>query len=207
MPPSTPTTDTEERIFAAALHVFARKGKEGARMQEIADAAQINKAMLHYYFRSKDRLYEEALRFVFRRSLQTIGEMLGEQDTFADMLRVFIDSYIDYIAADDDKIRLMVNENLSGGAVLRRIVEPEIRERLAPPRQFVEQLEAAIAAGEVRPVDPFQTLLTTISGCLFFLVMYPFVELVVPGAAADREAFIAARKAHLFDLLYNGLKA
>ncbi len=41
-------TETEERIFEAALHVFARKGKDGARMQEIADAAGINKAMLHY---------------------------------------------------------------------------------------------------------------------------------------------------------------
>ena len=51
-------SNTEEQIFDAALTIFSRKGKDGARMQEIAEEAGMNKALLHYYFRSKDRLYE-----------------------------------------------------------------------------------------------------------------------------------------------------
>ncbi|NNE47360.1 MAG: helix-turn-helix transcriptional regulator, partial [Rhodothermales bacterium] len=50
--------DTEQQILEAALNVFSRKGRDGARMQEIADLAGINKALLHYYFRSKNGLYE-----------------------------------------------------------------------------------------------------------------------------------------------------
>src|SRR3954470_4779926 len=52
--------DTEQRILDAAHHVFVRRGTAGARMQEIAAAAGVNQALLHYYFRSKDRLSKAA---------------------------------------------------------------------------------------------------------------------------------------------------
>lgn len=59
----TPKTDaaadsTEQRIFDAAHEIFVQKGLDGAKMQEIADKAGINKALLHYYFRDKQRLFE-----------------------------------------------------------------------------------------------------------------------------------------------------
>jgi AcrR family transcriptional regulator len=63
-PPPEPDRDTEERILDAAHHVFVRQGTAGARMQEIAREAGVNHAMLHYYFRSKERLAET----VFRRA-------------------------------------------------------------------------------------------------------------------------------------------
>ena len=49
---------TEDKIFEAATIVFEEKGLAGARMQNIADRAGINKALLHYYFRTKDHLFE-----------------------------------------------------------------------------------------------------------------------------------------------------
>lgn len=52
---------TEQLILEAAKKVFIRKGMHGARMQEIADEAQINKALLHYYYRSKQQLFEAVL--------------------------------------------------------------------------------------------------------------------------------------------------
>jgi AcrR family transcriptional regulator len=54
--------NTEERILDAAKKVFMQKGSAGARMQDIADAAGINKALLHYYFRSKEKLFEVIFR-------------------------------------------------------------------------------------------------------------------------------------------------
>ncbi len=71
-------SDTERQIFDAALQVFARKGKDGARMQAIADRADINKAMLHYYFRSKDKLYEQVFAFTMRRFMASFGASLRE---------------------------------------------------------------------------------------------------------------------------------
>ena len=54
--------DTEGQILDAAKNVFQKKGMDGARMQEIADAAGINKAMLHYYYRSKQLLFEAVFK-------------------------------------------------------------------------------------------------------------------------------------------------
>jgi TetR/AcrR family transcriptional regulator len=61
-------TDTEQKIIQAAHAVFLEKGMQGARMQEIADRAGINKALLHYYFRSKDKLFDA----VFEETVATI---------------------------------------------------------------------------------------------------------------------------------------
>ena len=68
--------ETENSIFEAALDVFSRKGKDGARMQEIADAAGINKAMLHYYFRSKDLLYESVFGHVARHFFSALEAVM-----------------------------------------------------------------------------------------------------------------------------------
>jgi len=64
---------TEEKIVEAARTIFIKKGLSGARMQEIADEAGINKAMLHYYFRSKDMLFE----MIFRQSAQKLFAKLN----------------------------------------------------------------------------------------------------------------------------------
>lgn len=205
MPSETSYTETEERIFEAALTVFARKGKDGARMQEIADEAAINKAMLHYYFRSKDQLYEAVFDYVFRRFMGSFAAALQETKSFAETLHTFIDSYVDFVASHRRVVRLMVTEQLSGGAVMQQRLGTLFRSGEAPPQLFVQRVEAAIANGEIRAVDPLQTMLTIVSGCIFSFIAAPMVRLLIPAAADDEAAFIQQRKAHLFDLLYHGL--
>ena len=65
---------TEERIFEAATDVFLDKGMDGARMQDIANHAGINKALLHYYFRTKDHLFNAVFELIARNDV-SFGEM------------------------------------------------------------------------------------------------------------------------------------
>ena len=67
---------TEQTILQAAKKVFIQKGMEGARMQEIADEAGINKALLHYYFRSKDKLFEAIFQDAILKFIPDMMEML-----------------------------------------------------------------------------------------------------------------------------------
>jgi TetR/AcrR family transcriptional regulator len=198
-------SDTERQIFDAALQVFARKGRDGARMQAIADAADINKAMLHYYFRDKETLYAEVFAFTMRRFMASFGASLKEAPTFAETLQVFIEGYVDFVRSNEDAMRLMVNENLAGGTLLgdhlRRLKQSDD----APPQILIDKIEAAVDAGEIRPVDPHQTVLSVVSACIFFFVTQPTVQQMHPDAADDWSAFIEDRKDHLFDLLYHGL--
>jgi len=198
-------SESERAIFDAALRVFACEGRRGARMQEIADAAGINKAMLHYYFRDKETLYEEVFAFTMRRFMASFGSSLKEAPTFEQTLRAFIDGYVDFVRSNEDAMRLMVNENLRGGSLLGRHLREATKAGDAPPTILVETIASAAEAGEIRPVDPDHTVISVISTCLFFFVARPTVEIMHPAAGEDWNAFVEARKDHLFDLIYHGL--
>ena len=196
--------DTEERIITAARSVFARKGKDGARMQEIADEAGINKAMLHYYFRSKDKLYEAVFRHVFKQFTIQYSAAVQEGSSFAHTLKLFIECFVDSIKEKPDIVRLMVTENLSGGSILGNLIT-EKEHQMAPPSILRSKLEEAIQTGEIRPVEPDHALLTVLSCCLFFFIWAPTIHIKIP-ASKDWEAFIESRKEHIFDMIFNGLQ-
>jgi TetR/AcrR family transcriptional regulator len=203
--PQSEYSDTERQIFDAALQVFAREGRHGARMQAIADAADINKAMLHYYFRDKETLYEEVFAYTIRRFMASFGESLKEAPTFEETLRAFIDGYVEFVRTDEAAMRLMVQENLAGGSPLGEHLRDANNAEDAPPRILVETIASAVAAGEIRAVDPHHTALSVVSTCLFFFVARPTVEIMHPDAGDDWGAFVEERKDHLFDLIYHGL--
>lgn len=203
--PLSEYSDTERQIFDAALQVFAREGRHGARMQTIADAADINKAMLHYYFQDKQTLYEEVFTYTIRKFMSSFDASLKDAPTFEETLRVFIDGYVDFVRSNEDAMRLMVQENLAGGSPLGEYLRDATDADDAPPRILVETIASAVAAGEIRAVDPHHTALSVISTCLFFFVARPTVQIMHPAAGDDWNAFVEARKDHLFDLIYHGL--
>lgn len=197
--------ETEERIFKAALKVFAAKGKAGARMQEIADEAGINKSMLHYYFRSKEKLYEAVFGYVFQRfAFQEINSTLEHAKTYKDTLRGFINGFIDAHHNDQAVIRLMANENLAGGTTMGKIISQKSHDE-SPPSVLVKKTIEAIERGEIRPVDPEHMLLTILSSCVFFMIWAPTIQVKFPEAAQNWDAFVEARKKHVFEMFYYGL--
>jgi len=91
------STETENRILEAARKVFIAKGMEGARMQEIADEAHINKALLHYYFRSKELLFEKVFVEAVQHAFPSIAEFVTSDNPFWDKIDFFIDRYLSLI--------------------------------------------------------------------------------------------------------------
>lgn len=85
--------DTEKKIIKAAREVFIEKGLEGARMQEIADRAGINKALLHYYFRSKDRMFDAVFQDIAGKIIPIFTEKLKSEQNLSDLLKSFIGFY------------------------------------------------------------------------------------------------------------------
>jgi len=88
---------TEQKILEAARKVFVRKGFDGARMQEIADEAGINKALLHYYFRSKERLFQMIFEQAFAQFVPALGRILSRDVSLEEKVSAFIDQYIDLL--------------------------------------------------------------------------------------------------------------
>jgi TetR/AcrR family transcriptional regulator len=87
--------DTEKRILDAARTVFIRRGTSGARMQEIAEEAGVNQALLHYYFRSKERLSEAVFAETAGRMFPAVIGILGGDFTIDEKIDRIVDTYLD----------------------------------------------------------------------------------------------------------------
>jgi TetR/AcrR family transcriptional regulator len=200
-------TESEEKIFLAALDVFSRKGKSGARMQEIADHAGMNKALIHYYFRSKERLYEEVFSFVMHRYLLNLAASLEDNASFEEMLREFINRFLDLLN-EHPTLPLFILRELSEGAP---VMEEKIRQIIVPsgsglPAVFTERFMSAAAAGEIRDLGASQTLITIMGACIYFFAGYPVLAALMPDIASDRDASLQERKQHIYELVMYGLK-
>lgn len=87
----------QERIKIAATKVFTLKGLEGARMQDIADEANINKAMLHYYFRNKKQLFEIIFEEKLHKIFGAMELLIFSKDAFENRIRAFVEKQISIV--------------------------------------------------------------------------------------------------------------
>lgn len=199
----------EELILNAASDVFIEKGLSGARTQEIADRAGINKTLLHYYFRTKENIFARILQRVFSSFLAQIDSAIADDAPFPIALRTFIDSFVDYIAARP-KVPLFIMQELSqGGNIVREVISATL-ERVNLPNRMVRLIAKEIEEGNLEPVDPIQTVVTVLGACIYYFAAEPIIGAVLskvqPGLVLDRERFIAQRKEEIFRVLYYGLK-
>lgn len=163
------TNDTETQILEAAKQVFIRKGFAGARMQEIADAAQINKSMLHYYFRSKEKLFERIMQEAIALMQPRMKEALSGEAPVLQKLEQMVHSYIDTIS-QNPHIPLFVLHELSQN---RQDFASRMREAMQEDQtmqRFMAQVVAEQQAGKLKPMQPLHLMLSVMS-----LIMFPFI--------------------------------
>ncbi len=89
---------TKEKIIQAAQQVFIRKGMDGARMQEIADEAGINKALLHYYFHSKELLFKEVFYGILSQLIPGLIVIFKGSEPFLDKIEAIVSEYDTYMS-------------------------------------------------------------------------------------------------------------
>ena len=198
----------EEQILHAAMQVFVEKGRHGARMQEIADRAGVNKAMLHYYFRSKDKLYATIFRMVLQRYARQFQFSIDASAGIETILRSFIDGFIEMLSHHPRLPMFIARELSEGGAIVSRVVGEMIDEGIfTVPRTMLHIIEERRDRGEIENVDdPVQFVITLLGGCVYFFIAEPLIGVILPMEETDRDVFIAARKEALFRHLCFGIK-
>ncbi len=205
---SSYSSETEQRIFDSAREVFIRDGRDGARMEEIARHAGINKALLHYYFRSKEKLYQ----VIFQREFQrVIGDLLDSLPLDLDtshFLQFFINNYINRLSQNSHVIQFMLWEIRSGGENMREFLQELFSsDRLNfTPQRVIEKFQQAMKKGEIRKTDPHQLLLSIISMCIYTFIAGPIIQAIFPEINTLDTKFINKRKKEIFQLVWNGIK-
>jgi TetR/AcrR family transcriptional regulator len=194
---------TEQRIFEAAHEVFTQKGMDGAKMQEIADKAGINKALLHYYYRSKEKLYEAVVKAIMAKAVPNVRKVIESDLPLEEKITRFIDFYIGLIAKNTF-IPLFIISEINKHP--DRFFEQVLPKDLPQPEIFFRQVEDEIAAGRIRPVKPQHLIMHIISMCIFPFLGKPLLGLFLGITPQDMKTLLDERKREVTDFVLAGLR-
>jgi TetR/AcrR family transcriptional regulator len=162
---------TEQRILAAAKKIFVQHGMTGARMQDIADEAGINKAMLHYYFRSKEKLFEMIFQEAMGKLLPKVLAIFNSEEALFTKIERFCEQYIGTVI-ENPYIPLFVIYELNRDP--KRLIELMWQGGKKPAlEKLAEQIKDEISKGSIRAIDPLQLILNMMSLCVFPFVAKP----------------------------------
>lgn len=196
---------TEERILKAATTIFREKGREGARMQEIADAAGINKALLHYYFRSKDLLFERVFIESARLFFSRLNEVLqSDVDIFQKITRL-CEAYIS-LSVENPFIPVFVIGEMNRSQdifISKMFTATQSRPDFS---LFRQQLQYAAAAGIIRPVAPQQLIMNILGLCIFPVIAKPMMQFNMGIGEKEFMAMMEERKRLVPELIISSLK-
>src|SRR5680860_391463 len=194
---------TEQDILNAAISIFQRKGMAGARMQEIADEAKINKAMLHYYFRNKQKLFEAVFMQAFQKFAPHVNGIFNSEASVFEKIQEFTDSYISFV---------IENPYLPTFLIQEININPEFatsffKAHSAPdPALFEKQIAEEIKKGILKPVEPKQLMLNLFSLCAFPFVGSGLVKGILKLDKNLFNAMMEERKKLIAELMINSIK-
>lgn len=195
--------NTEEKIFNAARTVFQKKGFAGARMQEIADEAGINKAMLHYCFKNKQLLFEAVFMNAFSQLAPQINSIFNSNDSVFEKIEKFTANYIAFVIENPHLPPFVIQEMNNNPEFVMNFLHHENRPN---PSIFITQIEKEIEAGIIKPLKPKQLLMD-----LFSLTVFPFAaHMLVKGLLQISEAefneMMEERKTSIATQIINSIK-
>jgi AcrR family transcriptional regulator len=195
---------TEQKIKEAAIKVFTAKGKAGARMQDIADEANINKAMLHYYFRNKQKLFELVFEEKLIELFSAFQLILTSELDFEGKIRNFVEKEIDMISKYPMLPMFILNEvGKSPEIMLNKFSNsgPKIFKEY-----FKELVEVEVKSKRIRPVDYRQLLMNLMSLCIYPILAKPLIQNVMNINNKEFNEIIQKRKRLVSELILNDLK-
>ena len=197
------TENTETEILIAAKEIFQQKGMAGARMQEIADKAKINKALLHYYYRSKQLLFEAVFKSAFSLLAPQLNKVLNDDSDLFEKIRKFTENYVSFVIKHPYLPNFVVQE-------LNK--NPEFVQKLRSEKNFPSiekfklQVSDAINQGIIKPIEAEQLFINIIS-----LNIFPFIgePLLMALINVDKESYnilLENRKTEVAEFIINSIK-
>jgi AcrR family transcriptional regulator len=159
---------TEARIKAAAKTIFTQKGYAASRTRDIAEEAGINLALLNYYFRSKEKLFDMIMLESMQDFAHTIGGVFNDETSSLDQkIQSLVNNYIDMLMAQPDLPLFILSELRAHPSDL--IMKMGIKENLIKSH-FLKQIQEAILAGKIPPMHPLHFIMNMMG-----MIVFPFI--------------------------------
>ena len=189
------SAETRARILDAALSEFALHGLAGARTERIATAADVNKALLYYYFESKEKLYLAALEMIAAKVRDsTMAVFLREGSAGERVLRSALNHFdriysqpVFQTLMQQEMIRLRMGESTAVNPLVEKLFRPMGEKTLAV-------VEEGIRCGELIPVESSQVMYAALGANVFYFLSAPMMRLIAGADPMERSALEFRRK-------------
>lgn len=194
---------TELEILNAAKEIFEQKGMAGARMQEIADKANINKALLHYYYRSKQLLFEAVFKSAFTLLAPQLNKVLNDDcDLFEKIIR-FTDSYGSFVIKHPYLPNFIIQELNKNPEFIQTL---RAEKHFPSIEKFKTQVSKATTHGTIKPIEAEQLLINIISLNVFPFISEPLLMALINMDKVQYNKILFARKTEVATFIINSIK-
>ncbi|HPE83863.1 MAG: TetR/AcrR family transcriptional regulator [Aequorivita sp.] len=195
--------DTEGQILSAAENIFQKKGMDGARMQEIADEAGINKAMLHYYYRSKQLLFEAVFTNAFSLLAPQLNKILNDDSSIEDKVKNFTHNYISFISKHPYLPNFIIQELNRNPKFFEKIQRNAAFPTL---EKFKNQVNQEVEKGILKPINGEQLFINIISLNIFPFVATPLIKGFLKIENKAFKKMMEERKVSVSEFIINSIK-
>jgi AcrR family transcriptional regulator len=195
---------TEEKIFEAATDVFVEKGMDGARMQDIADRAGINKSLLHYYYRTKDHLFNAVYEMIAGQMFKKFAPVFDENLSLEEKIRFFLREHIAFMQKNPRLPSFILNEIHRNPERIRKLIQSIDINKLwtTLEAQHKEELKRYNITKKNLP-----QFMTTVAGMSVFpFAAKPIIASIMEKMGYNFDQYIEERKENAADFVINSLK-
>lgn len=193
----------EEKILSAAKVVFENKGMSGARMQEIADEAKINKSLLHYYYRSKQLLFEAVFKKAFNKLAPQINTVLNSEQSICDKIINFSNNYTSFMLKHPYLPNFILQELNRNPKFVKELISIESFPNI---RNFNKQIEKAVNDGKIRPIEAEQLFINILALNIFPFIGAPLIKGFINSSDKEYKTILEKRKTEVADFIIKSIK-
>ena len=197
-----PVKTTEERILEAAKRVFHAKGYDGARMQEIADEAGVNKSLVHYYYRNKDNIFQAVFEDAFAQLIAALNEIFISERTFPSKIETFISYYVTFLSKNPYLPLFILNGLYEKPEQIKTMFE---KIHLSPDH-LMQQIHLQVKEELNLDIDPFHIFINILALSIFPVVARPLIQTRFGFSNEQIGQFYEERKTVVPEFILNALK-
>jgi AcrR family transcriptional regulator len=200
---------TKDRLLSAAIDEFVEYGFYGARTQRIANRAKVNKALLHYYYSSKEKMYEQVLETVASAIFDRLTAISDEPVPVEKKIEQIMDVYIEVFTKYSSYLRIFLYEIMRGGERLKNVVMSKSGKIHAAFKKFMKYFEGQIKEGKIRKISGVHLFISIVSQMAPVYVGKQLISNIAGVFGVDRlivGKMVDDRKKFVIDLIMNGIK-
>ena len=193
----------EEKILNAAKRVFENKGMSGARMQEIADEAKINKSLLHYYYRSKQLLFEAVFKTAFNKLAPQINNIFISDASIFEKIENFSNDYTTFMIKQPYLPNFILQELNRNPDFVQELISPKSFPGI---KKFQNQINIAVNNGEIRPIASEQLFINILALNVFPFIGAPLIKGFINSTDKNYKIILEHRKTDVSDFIIKSIK-